>query len=156
MFEKLTDRARTVMGLANAAAQQLGDEYIGTEHILLGLLREGGGVAANILKHMGEGVSETRILASIRPVLVDGKLVDPRPAMASTRLPNAPRAKHVVESAMEEARQLGHNYVGTEHLLLGLLRQKESVAATLLLEVAPLEEFRTAVHDLLGTPKDQR
>jgi ATP-dependent Clp protease ATP-binding subunit ClpC len=145
MFERFTDRSRTVMRLAQEAAQQSHHDHIGTEHILLGLIREGGGIAAAVLGHVGDGVSEQNVLTK----------VPTGPARSSTGLPHVLQTPRIVESAMDEARHLRHSYVGTEHLLLALLREKDSLAAALLSEVAPLEQFRKAVHAILGTPVDE-
>ena len=115
MFERLTDRARKVMALANQEAQRFNHEYIGTEHILLGLVKEGSGVGANVLKNLGIDLRKVRLEVE--------KLVKSGPEMVTMgKLPQTPRAKKVIEYAIEEARNLNHNYVGTEHLLLGLAR----------------------------------
>ena len=146
MYERLTDRARTVLRLAYQAAHELRQEGFGSEHILLGLIREGEGLAANVLRHVGEGVSEQKVLAAIQPGPLAG--VVNRPVAT-------PAAKRIVEAALAEAHQLGHKYVGTEHLLLGLLQEKEGVTADLLSEVAPLEHFRKEIHDIPGTVIDE-
>ena len=128
MYERFTDRARKVMQFANQEAVHLGHEYIGTEHMLLGLVNEGSGVAANVLKNLNVN------LAKIREEVE--KIVMPGPDMiAMGKLPQTPRAKQVLQYAMEEAKDLKHNYVGTEHLLLGLLREEEGVAAQVLMNV---------------------
>ena len=117
MYERFTDRARKVMQLANQEAQRFNHEYIGTEHILLGLVKEGSGVAANVLKNLDVDLRKIRLEVE--------KLLQSGPDMVTmSRLPQTPRAKKVIEYAMEEARNLGHNYVGTEHILLGLLREE--------------------------------
>src|SRR5213596_721421 len=120
MYERFTDRARKVMQLANQEAQRLHHEYIGTEHILLGLIREGSGVAANVLKNLDIDLRKVRQEVE---KLVQVSLE----VCAPGRLPQTPRAKKVVEYAIEEARNVNHNYVGTEHILLGLLREEEGV-----------------------------
>src|SRR5208337_1282465 len=125
MYERFTDRARKVMQLANQEAQRFNHEYIGTEHILLGLVKEGSGVAADVLKNLD--VDLRRIRLEVEKLLQSGP--DKVPL---SRLPQTPRAKKVVEYAMDEARNLGHNYVGTEHVLLGLLRDDMGVAAQVL------------------------
>jgi ATP-dependent Clp protease ATP-binding subunit ClpC len=123
MFERFTDRARKVMALANQEAQRFNHEYIGTEHILLGLVKEGSGVGADMVT-MG-------------------------------KLPQTPRAKKVIEFAIEEARALNHNYVGTEHILLGLLRETEGIAAQVLMNLGlKLENVRQEVLNLLGAGVD--
>ncbi|MEM1356205.1 MAG: ATP-dependent Clp protease ATP-binding subunit [Planctomycetota bacterium] len=144
MFERFTDRARKVMALANQEAQRFNHEYIGTEHILLGLVKEGSGVGANVLKNLNVDLRKVRLEVE--------KLVKSGPDMVTMgKLPQTPRAKKVIEFAIEEARNLNHNYVGTEHLLLGLLREHEGVAAQVLMNLGlKLEEVREEVLELLG------
>ncbi len=144
MYERFTDRARKVMQLANQEAQRFNHEYIGTEHILLGLVKEGSGVAANVLKNLDVDLRKIRVEVE--------KLVQTGPDMVTMgKLPQTPRAKKVIEYSMEEARQLNHNYVGTEHILLGLLREQEGVAAQVLMNLGlKLEEVRDEVLNLLG------
>src|SRR6185369_6462868 len=125
MFDRFTDRARKVMSFARQEAERLNHDYIGTEHILLGLVKEGSGVAANVLENMDVDLEKVR-----REV---EKLVKPAPEIVSLgQLPFSPRAKQVLEYTIAEARALDHNYVGTEHLLLGLLREKEAISAQIL------------------------
>ncbi len=144
MFERFTDRARKVMALANQEAQRFNHEYIGTEHILLGLVKEGSGVAANVLRNLDVDLRKVRMEVE--------KLVKSGPEMPTMgKLPQTPRAKKVIEYAIEEARNLNHNYVGTEHLLLGLLREREGVAAQVLTNLGlKLEEVREEILTLLG------
>src|SRR6267154_2850008 len=144
MFERITDRARKVMQLANQEAQRFNHEYIGTEHVLLGLIKEGSGVAANVLKNLDVDLRKIRLEVE--------KLVQSGPDMVTMgKLPQTPRAKKVIEYSMEEARNLNHNYVGTEHILLGLLREQEGVAAQVLMNLGlKLEEVREEVLNLLG------
>jgi len=144
MFERFTDRARKVMALANQEAQRFNHEYIGTEHILLGLVKEGSGVGANVLKNLGVDLRKVRLEVE--------KVVKSGPEMVTMgKLPQTPRAKRVIEYAIEEARQLNHNYVGTEHLLLGLLREQEGVAAQVLINLGlKLDDVREEVLNLLG------
>ncbi|MDA7978704.1 MAG: ATP-dependent Clp protease ATP-binding subunit [Pirellulales bacterium] len=144
MFERFTDRARKVMQLANQEAQRFNHEYIGTEHILLGLIKEGSGVAANVLKNLDVDLRKIRLEVE--------KLVQSGPDMVTMgKLPQTPRAKKVIEYSMEEARNLNHNYVGTEHILLGLLREQEGVAAQVLMNLGlRLEDVREEVLNLLG------
>jgi ATP-dependent Clp protease ATP-binding subunit ClpC len=144
MFERFTDRARKVMALANQEAQRFNHEYIGTEHILLGLVKEGSGVGANVLKRLDVDLRKVRLEVE--------KLVKSGPDMVTMgKLPQTPRAKKVIEYAIEEARNLNHNYVGTEHLLLGLLREHDGVAAQVLMNLGlKLEEVREEVLNLLG------
>jgi ATP-dependent Clp protease ATP-binding subunit ClpC len=144
MYERFTDRARKVMQLANQEAQRFNHEYIGTEHVLLGLVKEGSGVAANVLKNLDVDLRKIRIEVE--------KIVQTGPDMVTMgKLPQTPRAKKVIEYAMEEARNLNHNYVGTEHLLLGLLREQEGVAAQVLMNLGmKLEDVRDEVLNLLG------
>ncbi len=149
MFERLTDRARKVMALANQEAQRFNHEYIGTEHILLGLVKEASGVGANVLKNLGIDLRKVRLEVE--------KLVKSGPEMVTMgKLPQTPRSKKVLEYAIEEARNLNHNYVGTEHLLLGLLREQDGVAAQVLVNLGlKLEEVREEVLNLLGAGVDQ-
>src|SRR5437868_4449585 len=144
MYERFTDRARKVMQLANQEAQRFNHEYVGTEHVLLGLIKEGSGVAATVLRNMD--VDLRKIRNEIE------KIVQAGPEMVTMgKLPQTPRAKKVIEYAIEEARNLNHNYVGTEHLLLGLLREHDGVAAQVLMNLGlKLEEVREEVLNLLG------
>jgi ATP-dependent Clp protease ATP-binding subunit ClpC len=144
MYERFTDRARKVMQLANQEAQRFNHEYIGTEHVLLGLIKEGSGVAANVLKNLDVDLRKIRLEVE--------KLVQNGPDMVTMgKLPQTPRAKKVIEYSMEEARNLNHNYVGTEHILLGLLREQEGVAAQVLMNLGlKLEDVREEVLNLLG------
>jgi ATP-dependent Clp protease ATP-binding subunit ClpC len=148
MYERFTDRARKVMQLANQEAQRLNHEYIGTEHILLGLVKEGSGVAANVLKNLDIDLRKIRLEIE--------KIVQSGPDMVTMgKLPQTPRAKKVIEYSIEEARNLNHNYVGTEHLLLGLLREQEGVAAQVLMNLGlKLEDVREEVLNLLGHNMD--
>ncbi|MDA7938258.1 AAA family ATPase, partial [Pirellulales bacterium] len=149
MYERFTDRARKVMQLANQEAQRFNHEYIGTEHVLLGLIKEGSGVAANVLKNLDVDLRKIRLEVE--------KLVQSGPDMVTMgKLPQTPRAKKVIEYSMEEARNLNHNYVGTEHILLGLLREQEGVAAQVLMNLGlKLEDVREEVLNLLGHGMDE-
>ncbi len=144
MYERFTDRARKVMQLANQEAQRFAHEYIGTEHILLGLIKEGSGVAANVLKNLDIDLRKVRLEVE--------KIVQPGPDMVTMgKLPQTPRAKKVIEYAIEEARNLNHNYVGTEHVLLGLVREQEGVASQVLMNLGlKVETLRDEVLKLLG------
>jgi ATP-dependent Clp protease ATP-binding subunit ClpA len=148
MFERFSDRARKVMALANTEAQRFQHQYIGTEHILLGLVKEGRGVGASVLKQLKVDLRQIRLEVE--------KLIRPGPDEdATARLPQTPRAKHVIEYAIEEARMLGHNYVGTEHLLLGLLREQDGVAGRVLKNLGlNLESARNEIKGLLGEERD--
>jgi ATP-dependent Clp protease ATP-binding subunit ClpC len=144
MYERFTDRARKVMQLANQEAQRLNHEYIGTEDILLGLVNEGSGVAANVLKNLDIDLAKIRM--EIEKIVHTGPDV-----VTKGRLPQTPLAKKVIEYSIEEARELNHNYVGTEHLLLGLLREPEGIAAEVLTSLGlTLEGVRLAVLALIG------
>src|SRR5215211_6643145 len=147
MYERFTDRARKVMQLANQEAQRFNHEYIGTEHILLGLVKEGSGVAANVLKNLD--IDLRKIRQEVEKIVQSGPN---HPDMVIPgRMPQTPRAKKVVEYSIEEARNLNHNYVGTEHLLLGLIREQEGVAAQVLMNLGlKLEDVREEVLNLLG------
>src|SRR5271154_4544155 len=144
MYERFTDRARKVMQLANQEAQRFNHEYIGTEHVLLGLIKEGSGVAANVLKNLDVDLRKIRLEVE--------KLVQSGPDMVTMgKLPQTPGAKKVIAYSMEEARNLNHNYVATEHILLGLLREQEGVAAQVLMNLGlKLEDVREEVLNLLG------
>ena len=143
-YERFSDRARKVMQLANQEAQRFNHEYVGPEHLLLGLIKEGTGIAANVLKNLDIDLRKVRHEVE--------KLVRSGPdTVTMGRLPQTPRSKKVLEYAMEEARNLSHNYVGTEHILLGLLREQEGVAAQVLMNLGlQLEEVRREVLSLLG------
>jgi ATP-dependent Clp protease ATP-binding subunit ClpC len=136
------------MALANQEAQRFNHEYVGTEHLLLGLVKEGTGVAANCLKNLGVDLKKIRMEVE--------KIVKSGPQMVTMgKLPQTPRAKKVIEYAIEEARLLGHNYVGTEHLLLGLLREQDGVAAQVLMNLGlRLEDVREEVLKLLGAAQE--
>ncbi|MHC4070147.1 MAG: ATP-dependent Clp protease ATP-binding subunit [Planctomycetota bacterium] len=144
MFERFTDRARKVMALANQEAQRFNHEFIGTEHLLLGLVKEGSGVGATVLKNLDVDIKKLRLEVE--------KLVHSGPDMVTMgKLPQTPKAKKVIEYAIEEARALNHNYVGTEHILLGLLRESEGIAAQVLMNLGlKLEDVRQEVLNLLG------
>lgn len=145
MFERFTERARKVMALANQEAQRHNHEYLGTEHILLGLIRDGRGVGANVLRAMNVNLS-----AVCKEI---DKLVKPGPdAVTLGKLPQTPKTMKVIEYAIMEARSLRHNYVGTEHLLLGLLREVDGVAAQVLMNMGvDLSKARAGVLATLGT-----
>lgn len=145
MYDQFTDRSRKVMQLANLEAQLLGHEYIGTEHILLGLVKEGSGVAANVLKNLDIDLRKVRLEVE--------KIVgtDSNREVFEGKLPLAGRTKESLKYAIEEAKSLNHNYVGTEHLLLGLLREQESIAAQVLLNLGTsVEAVREEVLNLVG------
>jgi ATP-dependent Clp protease ATP-binding subunit ClpC len=145
MFNRFTERARKVILLSKEEAKRFNHDYIGTEHILLGLIREGEGVAAAVLQNLGLSLENIRqeVEKSIQPG---------PPTLVSGDIPFTPRAKKVIELALEEARNLNHNYIGTEHLLLGLLREDEGVAAQILKNLGlDLEKLRQEIMDLLGS-----
>jgi ATP-dependent Clp protease ATP-binding subunit ClpC len=150
MYERFTDRSRKVMQLANQEAQRFNHEYIGTEHILLGLIKEGSGVAANVFKNLDIDLRKIRLEVE--------KIVQSGPdRIQMGKLPQTPRAKKVIEFAIEEAKLLKHNYVGTEHLLLGLLREDEGVAGQVLLNLGlSLQAVRAEVLNMLGQQPDER
>jgi ATP-dependent Clp protease ATP-binding subunit ClpC len=148
MFDRFTDRARKVMNLAKSEAQRLNHEYIGTEHILLGLVQEGSGVAANVLR--GMGIDLKRIRTEVEKLVKGSATMVPM-----GNLPFTPRAKKVLELSLEEASQLGHNYIGTEHLLLGLIKESEGIAARVLTNLSvKLEDVREEVLEFLGAPQE--
>ncbi|MBL9079678.1 MAG: ATP-dependent Clp protease ATP-binding subunit [Planctomycetes bacterium] len=144
MFDRFTDRAKKVMSFARQEAMKFNHEYIGTEHILLGLVQEGSGVAANVLKNMSIDLDKIRHEVE--------KIVKTGPSMVTMgQLPFTPRAKKVLELSLEEASQLSHNYIGTEHLLLGLIRENEGIAAQVLMNLGvKLDEVREEVLEFLG------
>ncbi|HUG08123.1 MAG TPA: ATP-dependent Clp protease ATP-binding subunit [Acidimicrobiia bacterium] len=145
MFERFTDRARRVVVLAQEEARFLNHNYIGTEHILLGLLNEGEGIAAQALESLDID------LASVRDEVV--KIIGQGQQSPSGHIPFTPRAKKVLELSLREALQLGHNYIGTEHILLGLIREGEGVAAQVLQQLgAELQKVRQTVIQLLSGP----
>jgi hypothetical protein len=149
MNERFTYRSRKVMQLANQAAQRFRHEYIGTEHILLGLVNEGSGAAAKVLENLD--IASNKIQSAIEWLVQSG------PDMVTIgKLPQTPRAKKVIEYAIEEARKLNHGYVGTEHLLLGLLREEEGVAAQVLIKFGlKLEIVRNEVLTVLGQAREE-
>jgi len=145
MFNKFTERARKVILLAKEEAKRFNHDYIGTEHILLGLIREGEGVAAAVLQKLG--LSPEKIRLEVEKLVQSGPTT-----MVSGDIPFTPKAKKVIELAMEEARSLGHNYIGTEHLLLGLIREGEGVASQVLMNLGlDLNRVRNEVITLLGS-----
>jgi len=144
MHERFTDRARKVMQLADQEAQRFNHEYIGTEHVLLGLVKEGEGVAANVLKNLDVDLRKVR--REVEMIVQAG----PDPVSSGER-PRTPRAKKVLEWAAQEARAPGHEYVGTEHLLLGLVAVEEGIAAQVLKNLGlELGGVREEVLNLLG------
>ena len=128
MFERFTDRARSVVVLAQDEARMLRHDYIGTEHILLGLIRDGDGVAAKVLQALG--ISLEAVRQQVKEVIGQGKQ-----EIQSGHIPFTPRAKKVLELSLREALQLGHSYIGTEHILLGLIHEGEGVAAQVLVKL---------------------
>ncbi|MBB2940361.1 ATP-dependent Clp protease ATP-binding subunit ClpC [Actinoplanes lutulentus] len=143
MFERFTDRARRVVVLAQEEARLLNHNYIGTEHLLLGLVREGEGVAARALESLG--LSLDRVRTQVEEIIGQGQQVP------SGHIPFTPRAKKILEMSLREALQLGHNYIGTEHILLGLIREGEGVAAQVLLRLdSDLNKIRQRVIQLLS------
>ena len=148
MFERFTDRARRVLVYAQEEARLLNHNFIGTEHLLLGLLAEGEGVAFHALSQLGISLGE------MRERITD--VIGSEPATTITSPPFTPRAKKVLELSLREALQLGHNYIGTEHMLLGIVREGEGVAAQVLEAAgAPLDTVRSAVIGLLaGRPAE--
>jgi ATP-dependent Clp protease ATP-binding subunit ClpC len=143
MFERFTEKAIKVIMLAQEEARRLGHNFVGTEQILLGLIGEGTGIAAKVLKSMGVNLKDARVEVE--------KIIGRGSGFVAVEIPFTPRAKRVLELSLEEARQLGHNYIGTEHLLLGLIREGEGVAARVLENLAlDLTKIRTQVIRLLG------
>lgn len=149
MFDRFTERARKVIILAKEEAKRFNHDYIGTEHILLGLIKEGESVAAAVLQNLGLSLETIRLEVE--------KLVQFGPStIVSGDIPFTPKAKKVIELAMDEARRLGHNYIGTEHLLLGLIKEGEGVASHVLMNLGlNLNKVRSEVIKLLGSSSPQ-
>jgi hypothetical protein len=147
-FDRFTERARNVLTLAQEEAQRFNHNYIGTEHLLLGLVREGEGVSAKVLTNLG--IELTAVRNAVEVIIGRGQ----RQAMGEIGL--TPRSKKVIELAVDEARRLGHSYIGTEHLLLGLIREGEGIAAGVLESLGVnLERVRSEVIRVLtGEPSD--
>jgi ATP-dependent Clp protease ATP-binding subunit ClpA len=144
MFERFTDRARRVVVLAQEEARMLDHNYVGTEHILLALVREGEGVAAKALESLGIRLEAVR--QQVEEIIGRGKKA------SAGHIPFTPRAKKVLELSLRESLQLGHDYIGTEHILLGLLREGEGVAAQVLVRLgADLNRVREQVIQLLAS-----
>jgi ATP-dependent Clp protease ATP-binding subunit ClpA len=147
LFERFTERARQVVVLAQDEARALKHNYIGTEHILLGLLREEEGLAARVLESLDITVEEVR--AQVMRVIGQGD----EEILSSGQIPFTPRAKKVLELSLREAMSLGHNYIGTEHILLGVVRENQGVAARILLDFdADAEKIRNEIIRMLPGP----
>nr|YP_009398127.1 Clp protease ATP binding subunit [Gredgaria maugeana]ARW67313.1 Clp protease ATP binding subunit [Gredgaria maugeana] len=147
MFERFTEKAIKVIMLAQEEARRLGHNFVGTEQILLGLIGEGTGIAAQVLKSMNVNLKDARIEVE--------KIIGRGSGFVAVEIPFTPRAKRVLELSLEEARQLGHNYIGTEHLLMGLVREGEGVAARVLENLAVnVSSIRTEVIQMLGDNTD--
>jgi ATP-dependent Clp protease ATP-binding subunit ClpC len=147
MFERFTEKAIKVIMLAQEEARRLGHNFVGTEQILLGLIGEGTGIAAKVLKSMGINLKDARVEVE--------KIIGRGSGFVAVEIPFTPRAKRVLELSLEEARQLGHNYIGSEHLLLGLLREGEGVAARVLENLgADPTNIRTQVIRMVGEGAD--
>src|SRR5271156_5259293 len=134
MFERFTEKAIKVIMLAQEEARRLGHNFVGTEQILLGLIGEGTGIAAKTLKSMGVNLKDARVEVE--------KIIGRGSGFVAVEIPFTPRAKRVLELSWDEARQLGHNFIGSEHLLLGLIREGEGVAARV------LENLGVNLHDI--------
>ena len=147
MFERFTEKAIKVIMLAQEEARRLGHNFVGTEQILLGLIGEGTGIAAQVLKSMNVNLKDARIEVE--------KIIGRGSGFVAVEIPFTPRAKRVLELSLEEARQLGHNYIGTEHLLMGLVREGEGVAARVLENLSVnISSIRTEVIQMLGDNTD--
>ncbi|OQX54004.1 MAG: hypothetical protein B5M48_01910 [Candidatus Omnitrophica bacterium 4484_213] len=145
MFSRFTERARKIILLAKEEAKRLNHDYIGTEHILLGLVREGEGVAAAVLEGL-LGISLETVRLEVEKLIKPGSNL-----LVSGDIPFTPKAKEVLELAFDEAKKMGHNYIGTEHLLLGLLREKEGIGAQVLFNLGlDINKLREAIMRLLG------
>ena len=144
MFESYTDRARRVVVMAQEEARGLGHNYVGTEHILLGLIHEGNGIAAQALTALGVSLDESR--AQVEAIIGPGDLA----RVQDGPIPFTPRTKKVLELAAREARDLDHDYIGTEHILLGLMREGDGVAVQVLVRLGTdLNQVRQQVIQLL-------
>ena len=149
MFERFTDRARRVVVLAQEEARMLNHNYIGTEHILLGLIHEGEGVAAKALESLS--ISLDGVREQVQEIIGQGQQAP------SGHIPFTPRAKKVLELSLREALQLGHNYIGTEHILMGLVRDREGLGARALSELGvSAEGIRTRLVDMVTALAEQR
>ena len=143
MFERFTEKAIKVIMLAQEEARRLGHNFVGTEQILLGLIGEGTGIGPKVLKSMGVNLKDARVEVE--------KIIGRGSGFVAVEIPFTPRAKRVLELSLEEARQLGHNYIGTEHLLLGLIREGEGVAARVLENLSvDLSKVRSQIIRSLG------
>jgi ATP-dependent Clp protease ATP-binding subunit ClpC len=142
-FDRFNDRGKRVLALAQDEAIRLNHNYIGTEHLLLGLVREGEGVGAHVLEQLGVDLSKVR--TGVERIIGRGDSTT-----SPSEITLSPRTKKVIELAIDEARKLGHSHVGTEHMLLGLVREGEGVAAAVLQSFVPLEKVRQQVLATLG------
>ena len=129
MYDKFTDRARKVIAFAKEEAQRLGHDYLGTEHVLLGIIKDAGGIAAAVLESLNIDLDKLKTEIEDRLIESTGS------TMLAGEIPFMPQTKKVFELAAEESQNLGHNYIGTEHLLLGLLKESEGTAARVLIEM---------------------
>ena len=146
MFDRFTDRARKIMAIANMEAQRFGHLFIGTEHILLGLIKEGSGVGANILKELDVDIKKMRNEVENFLQLKGG----PK-EVGDEKLPQKQHAKKVIEYSIEEARVRGDDYVGSEHILLGLLGVEEGIASKVLVNLGVnIEDARAKLKDIIG------
>ena len=151
MFERFTDRAREVMKLANEQAEQSNPKYINTEHILLGLLKEGSGVGAAALKNLGIDIKKLymEVEKKLTPIGTD--------AVSAEKYPPTPLAIKVIEYSIEEARALNHKYIGTEHILLSLFRVTDGVAAQVLMDSGlKIENVRKEILNILAAAQSQK
>jgi ATP-dependent Clp protease ATP-binding subunit ClpC len=147
MFERFTEKAIKVVMLAQEEARRLGHNFVGTEQILLGLIGESTGIAAKVLKNLGISLKDARLEVE--------KIIGRGSGFVAVEIPFTPRAKRVLEMSLEEARQLGHNYIGTEHILLGLVREGEGVAGRVLETLgADAVEIRSQVVRMVGESQE--
>jgi ATP-dependent Clp protease ATP-binding subunit ClpC len=143
MFERFTEKAIKVIMLAQEEARRLGHNFVGTEQILLGLIGEGTGIGPKVLKAMGVNIKDARVEVE--------KIIGRGSGFVAVEIPFTPRAKRVLELSLDEASQLGHNYIGTEHLLLGLIKEGEGVAARVLENLGvDLSKVRSQIIRSLG------
>ena len=147
MFERFTEKAIKVIMLAQEEARRLGHNFVGTEQILLGLIGEGTGIGPKVLKAMGVNIKDARVEVE--------KIIGRGSGFVAVEIPFTPRAKRVLELSLDEASQLGHNYIGTEHLLLGLIKEGEGVAARVLENLGvDLSKVRSQIIRSLGDNRD--
>lgn len=153
MYDKFTDRARSVIKIAQNESKKLHNDYVSTEHLLLALLREGSGVAANVLKNLG--IDSDKLIVKIKEFASKEQMSPSNPIEKGEKIPFTPKLNKIIESSIKEALIIGHNYVGTEHLLLSLVSDKETVAAELLNKLnITVQDVKDDIFNMLGIPQN--